>query len=114
MRKRSYFGALQASGTILRLNTLRYADEVIPATSLDLPEIPMSEKELHIGCELINQLTAPFAPEKFINEHQQRLQQLIDKKARGEKVVLLKPKLLQPTAADQLLQALEASLKKVA
>jgi len=29
MRKRSYFGALQAQGKMLRLNTLRYADELI-------------------------------------------------------------------------------------
>lgn len=114
MRKRSYLGALQASGKTLRLNTLRYADEVISAASLELQEIPVSEKELKIGSDLISQLTAPFQPQKFENEHQKRLHQLIDKKARGEKVVLLRPRLLQPTAPDQLLQALEASLKKAA
>ncbi|MCM2358731.1 MAG: hypothetical protein NDI77_11325 [Geobacteraceae bacterium] len=114
MRKRSYLGALQASGRILRLNTLRHGDEVIPATSLELPEIPLSEKELRIGSDLINQLAAPFQPEKFVNEHQKRLQKLIEKKARGEKVAVLRPRLLKPTASDQLLQALEASLKKVA
>lgn len=114
MRKRSYLGALQASGGILRLNTLRHADEVISVKSLELPEIPVTEKELKIGSDLINQLTAPFEPQKFVNEHQIRLQKLIDKKARGEKVVLLRPRLLQPTAPDQLLQALEASLKKAA
>ena len=114
MRKRSYLGALQSSGKVLRLNTLRHADEVISAASLELQEIPVSEKELKIGCDLINQLTAPFEPQKFANEHQKRLQKLIDKKARGEKVVLLRPRLLQPTAPDQLLQVLEASLKKAA
>jgi DNA end-binding protein Ku len=114
MRKRSYHGALQASGKILRLNTLRYADEVISAKALDLPEIPVSEKELKIGSELISQLTAPFQPQKFENEHQKRLQKLIEKKARGEKIVVLRPRLLKPTASDELLQALEASLKKVA
>ena len=114
MRKRSYLGALQASGKILRLNTLRYADEVISTQSLELPEIPVSEKELNIGSDLINQLTAPFQPEKFVNDHQKSLQKLIDKKARGEKIVVLRPRLLKPTASDELLQALEASLKKVA
>src|SRR5512137_1735973 len=39
MRKRSYFGALQARGKMLRLNTLRYADEVIPAASLGLENV---------------------------------------------------------------------------
>lgn len=114
MRKRSYLGALQMRGGILRLKTLRHADEVIPARSLRLPEIALSEKELKIGSELINQLTAPFQPEKFENEHQKKLRQLIDRKARGEKIVILRPRRLKPTASDKLLEALEASLKRVA
>jgi DNA end-binding protein Ku len=114
MRKRSYLGALQATGKSLRLNTLRYADEVIAVKSLGLQEIPVSEKELKIGRDLINQLTAPFLPQKFANEHENKLRQLIEKKARGEKIAVLRPRLLQPTTPDKLLQALEASLKKVA
>jgi DNA end-binding protein Ku len=114
MRKRSYLGALQASGMVLRLGTLRYADEVMAVTALDLQEIAVSEKELKIGRDLINQLTAPFLPQKFVNEHEKKLQQLIEKKARGEKIVVVPPRLLQPTAADKLLHALEASLKKAA
>jgi DNA end-binding protein Ku len=114
MRKRYYLGALQARGKGLRLTTLRYADEVISAKSLELQNIPLSEKELKIGSDLINQLTAPFQPQKFENEHQKKLQSLINKKARGEKIAVLHPRLLKPTAPDKLLQALEASLKKVA
>jgi len=105
---------LQSSGKILRLNALRYADEVISARSLELPNIPLSEKELKIGSDLINQLTAPFQPRKFENEHQKKLQGLIDKKARGEKIAILRPRRLKPTASDKLLQTLEASLKRVA
>jgi len=114
MRKRSYFGALQARGKMLRLNTLRYADEVIPVGSLELKDIPLSEKELKIGGELIEKLTVPFEPRKFENEHQKKLQDMIERKARGEHIVVLPPKHLKPTESDQLLQALEASLKKAA
>jgi DNA end-binding protein Ku len=114
MRKRAYHGALQGCGKILRLSTLRYADEVLSAKSLELEEIPLSERELQIGSDLIRQMTAPFEPQKFVNEHQKKLQQLIDKKARGEKITLLHPRTLKPTAPDQLLRALEASLKKAA
>ena len=114
MRKRSYVGALQASGKVLRLNTLRYADEVVPVASLDLQAVPLSEKELTIGSELIDKLTAPFEPRKFENEHQKKLQQMIEQKARGEKIAVLAPRRLIPTESDQLLQALEASLKKAA
>jgi DNA end-binding protein Ku len=114
MRKRSYVGALESTGRILRLHTLRYADEVISTKSLELPNLSLSEKELKIGSDLINQLAAPFQPEKFENEHQIKLQNLIAKKARGEKVAILRPKLLKPTSSDTLLQTLEASLKRVA
>ncbi|MGC2063799.1 MAG: Ku protein [Thermodesulfovibrionales bacterium] len=114
MRKKNYLGALQASGKILRLTTLRHADEVISARSLELESISLSEKELKIGDELINQLTVPFQPHKFENEHQKKLQLLIDKKARGEKIAVLRPRQLKPTSSDKLLQALEASLKRVA
>jgi DNA end-binding protein Ku len=114
MRKRSYFGALQASGKILRLNTLRYADEVVPVKSLDLQDVPLSEKELKIGGDLINQLAAPFEPRKFENEHQKKLQDMIERKARGEKIAVLAPRRLKPTESDELLHVLEASLKKVA
>ncbi len=114
MRKRSYFGALQAGGKILRLNTLRHADEVVPAASLGLESVPLSEKELTIGSELIRQLSGAFEPSKFENEHQKKLREMIDKKARGEKVILLRPRSLKPTKSDELLRALETSLKKVA
>ncbi len=114
MRRRSYLGALQTSGKILRLNTLRYADEVIPVRSLDLQKIPLSEKELKIGSDLINRLTGSFQPQKFENEHQEKIQNLLDKKVRGEKIAILRPRRLKPTTPDKLLQALEASLKKVA
>lgn len=114
MRKRSYLGALQASGGSLRLTALRYADEVVSVNALGLEEIAVSARELQIGADLVLQLTAPFSPGKFVNEHEQKLQELLAKKARGEKIVLLRPKVLQPTAADKLLEALEASLKKAA
>jgi DNA end-binding protein Ku len=114
MRKRSYFGALQARGKTLRPTTLRYADEVIPVGSLALQEVALSEKELNIGSELIEKLAAPFEPGKFENEHQKKLQDMIEKKARGEKIAVLPPRHLKGTESDQLLQALEASLKKVA
>jgi DNA end-binding protein Ku len=114
MRKRSYLGALQASGKVLRLNTLRYADEVIPVESLGLQIVALSEKELKIGSDLINQMTGAFEPRKFENEHQKKLQDMIEKKARGENIAILTPRRLKPTESDQLLQVLEASLKKVA
>ncbi len=114
MRKRSYFGTITSAGTTLRLGTLRHADEVVSAASLGLLDVPVSEKELSIGSELIDKMTATFAPGKFVNEHEQKLRELIERKARGETVAVLPPRRLVPTEPDKLLEALEASLKKAA
>ena len=113
MRKRSYFGALKARGRMIRLTTLRYADEVVAVKSLDLPRVELSEKELKVGADLIQALTGPFTPDKFENEHQKKLQEMIDRKAAGEKISILRPKKKKATAPDRLLETLEASLKKV-
>jgi len=114
MRKRSYLGALLAAGTTLRLHTLRHADELLAAPSLDLPGDSLSGKELEIAGELIAHLSASFEPAKFQDEHQAKLRRLIEKKARGEKIALALPRRVKPTAPGQLLKALEASLKRVA
>lgn len=114
MRKRAYFGALQARDGLLRLSTLRYADEVIPAASLGLQEVALTSRELEIGSELIEKLTASFEPAKFENEHRRKLLELIDRKARGENITVLSPVKLKPTGPDELLRVLEASLKKAA
>ncbi len=113
MRKRPYFGSLKARGRMVRLTTLRYADEVVAEALLDLPRVKLSEKELKVGSDLVKALTGPFQPEKFENEHQKKLQEMIDRKAAGEKISILRPKRKKATAPDRLLETLEASLKKV-
>jgi DNA end-binding protein Ku len=114
MRKRSYVGAIGTDGRILCVSVLRYADQVVPVKSLDLPSVRLSEKELAIGGELIEKLSAPFRPEKFVDEHERKLRALLAKKARGERVPILRPVHVKPTRSDKLVQALEASLKKAA
>jgi DNA end-binding protein Ku len=113
MRKRSYLGALVSAGKLLRLNTLRYPGEVIKAARPATGEAP-SERELTVGMELINHMSGRFKPEQFQNRHEQRLQELIDRKARGQKIRLVRPRHKAATDPDRLLAALEASLKKVA
>ncbi len=114
MRKRSYLGAVQASGSVLRLSTLRYADELVDTGALELREVPVSDKELKIGIALLDQMASPFEAQKFENEHQKKLLEMIQRKARGEHIAVTPPRRLQPTESDKLLEALEASLKKAA
>jgi len=114
MRKRAYYGALRSTSKALVLTVLRYTDEILQAQSLGLEKFELSEKELSIGCELINKLTAKFQPRRYADEHQQKLRDLIEKKFRGHKILIFNPKRHKPTPPGKLLESLEKSLARVA
>ncbi len=114
MRKRAHFGSIHAAGNAIRLNVLRYTDEIVQAKSLGLESFELSEKEVSIGSELINKLSVEFQPEKYENEHQKKLRDMIQKKAAGQKIALFSPKHLKPTSPGKLLEVLQKSLKKAA
>jgi len=114
MRRRAYFGALRVRGMMLCLHTLRYADEMISAKSLELGKLSLSEEELKTGRVLLDQLTGSFESQEFKNEHEKKLRTLVERKARGEKIAIVLPKGVKPTTSDKLLKTLQASLKRVA
>ena len=113
MKKKAYLGAIRSDGKTLKLSTLRYADEIIEVKSLGIEVFTLSEKELEIAGELIEKLTVNFQPEKYRNEHQQKLKELIKLKTRGGKVAVIKPRSRRTTPPDNLLEVLEESLRNV-
>jgi DNA end-binding protein Ku len=112
MRRRSYLGALGTGRFGLELATLRFADEVVARDELTLPQVTVSERELKIGTELIDNLSAPFAPGQFQNEYQARLREMIAHKAAGREIKIIPFRPRQPTPDDALVQVLEASLRQ--
>jgi DNA end-binding protein Ku len=113
MRRRAYFGALVPDGRLLRLHTLRFPGEIIKASRPAAGEA-LSDRELAVGAELINHMSGSFKPEQFENSHEKRLQELINRKARGQQIHLVQSRRKAATAPNRLLAVLEASLKKVA
>jgi len=112
MRKRSYFGALDVHNGVLRLTSMRYADEVVLPDALDIPEASLNDRELSAAGDLINALSGKFEPEKYKNEYQEKLRDLIQKKARGEKIAVQPPVKHKATEPGRLLAALQESIKK--
>ncbi len=71
----------------LALSTMNRADEVIPLSSLDLPEAAKpSERELQMARQLVESLTAPFEPARYPDVHRQRVLELVERKAEGEAI----------------------------
>jgi len=118
MRDTRYLGALFAAGGYVCLTTLRRAEQVmaVPAVRPDKARMP-SDAEVKLAEQLVDSITGPFEPEQWHDEYRERLAKLVEAKARGAKLRLVKPK-AKPATTD-LAESLRASLsaakgKKVA
>jgi DNA end-binding protein Ku len=113
MRTKQYLAALRVVDGVLVLSTMLYADEVVPASDLDIPDtsdIEVTERELKMARQLVDSLTVDdFEPDKFSDEYRERVLELIEAKAAGEVVIATKEE-SEPTKVVDLLAALEASV----
>ena len=105
-----------APGGVLMMETMIFADEVVPPDQIDdLPdakEIKASERELKMAQQLIDSLSSDFEPEKYHDEYREKVLELIERKAAGEEIAV-QPEAPQPKKVPDLMAALEASLAAV-
>jgi non-homologous end joining protein Ku len=67
-----------------------------------------SPSEVQLAEQLVETITGEFTPDAWQNESRERLTRLIDAKARGTKLKVVRPKPRE--ASDDLAQSLRASL----
>jgi len=110
-RGKHHFGALSVYQGRLMLVELRSADQWLALDQLDAPAGgELDARELQLAEQLIAGLEQPFDHAAFHDEHRERVEQLIETKARGGKV----PKRRAPRRAEgttSLGSALTASLR---
>ncbi len=114
LRSKAHLVAIRPLDGALCVETMRYADEVVPVESLDgLPEgeVEPSERELTMARQLIEALSGPFDPEKYHDDYREQVLGLIEKKAAGEEIVS-EPVAEEPAKVVDLMAALEASLER--
>lgn len=113
MRKKRYRGALGARDGHLLMLTLRSAQQVVVASDLEAPEGREAEpQEVELAEKLVAALEAPFDPERFENEHRQRVVELIAAKARGEAIEFAEarePRREEASLADALAESLRSA-----
>ena len=111
MRGRSYTGALRARGDRLFLIALRDREEVIEAPNMSTPKSRAPDpKELALAEQLVAALETD-EPDltQFHSDYHERVHELVESKARGHKLRLVKPRTRKPTEGS-LEKALRASL----
>jgi len=116
MRTKESLVAIRPVDGVLCLETMRYADEVLPASDVVAPldaESAPSDRELAMAEQLVTALAADFDPTKYRDEYREELLALIDRKAAGETLVAA-PAAEEPGRVLDLVAALEASLARAA
>jgi DNA end-binding protein Ku len=107
---REYLVAVRPVNGTLALHTMRFADELVDATELEVPEPSRAptKREVDMAGQLVESLHERFRPGAFKDTYRDRLLELIERKAKGEEIELPAPA-KRGEGAD-LLAALEASL----
>lgn len=114
MRTKQYLAAIRPKDDVLVLSTMNFADEVMSEDELDdLPgKTKLDKRELDIAQRLIDSLSTDFKPDKYHDDYRERVEELIDRKAKGEEIVA-PAATSKPAPVVDLMAALEASLAKV-
>jgi DNA end-binding protein Ku len=108
LRSRRYLCSIRAYQEVMLLTTMVHADEVVPAEFwIADQDAKASDKELKMARLLIDTLSGPFEPERYPDEHRQRLLAAIESKT-PERKPDAPP---SPTRVMDLMAALEASVK---
>ena len=109
LRSRRYLGAIRPYGDVMLLTTMVHADE-IAAADFFIPDADSTptDKELKMARLLIDTLSGPFEPERYPDEHRQRLLDAIAAKTAS---IAESPAAPSPTRIVDLMAALEASVK---
>jgi DNA end-binding protein Ku len=89
LREKQHLVAIESIEGRLVLTMMRFADEVVEApevAGLDRTKVPA--KELKLATDLIGALASEWEPDKYSDDFQANLQEVIQAKMKGETVVL--------------------------
>ena len=112
LRSKEYLAAVRPLGDTLTMSTMRFADEIVPRSTLEgLPgaDVEAGEKEVKMARQLIESLSAAFEPEKYTDTYREAVLAMIERKAAGQEIVV-EPDAPATTRTVDLMAALEASL----
>src|ERR687886_2272707 len=116
LRSKEQLVAIRPAGDLLMMETMIFADEVVPHDELeelpDAKQLKASDRELTMAQQLIDSLSSDFDPSKYHDEYREKVLELIERKAAGEEIAV-QPEAAQPAKVPDLMAALEASLAAV-
>jgi len=113
LRTKEYPVLLHAYKGALVLTTLRYANEISdPSSFEELKTLKEpNKKELDLAVKIVNDLSSQFNINEYEDTYAKRIQELITKKLKGEKIIAEKP--VKEEEAKELMVALQETLNQL-
>ncbi len=109
MHGREHIVILRPAERGIVLHTMYFVDELHKGNEVPVPKpAKFDKKEIELAKKLIETLAGPFKPEQFHDEYKRNVEQLIEKKRKGRKIVPIRQPKTAPVA--DLLHALQQSL----
>lgn len=113
MHGREHIVILRPAEQGIVLHTMYFADELHAANRPELAKsAKFDKKEIDLAKKLIETLAGPFKPEQYHDEYKKNVEELIEKKRKGQKVVPIRQPKTKPVV--DLMQALQQSLNQTA
>lgn len=111
IRSKESLAALRVRNGVMLLETMYYPDEIRSIEGLpDLhKEVKIHDNEMKMAISLINNLAAPFQPEKYTDEYRQTLLEVIRAKVEGQEITV--PEKPVTGKVINLMEALKASVE---
>lgn len=99
---------IRAKNGKMLANTLFFYNEIQKAP--EIQKAKANAKEVELATSLIKQMTAPFKPEKYKDEYNEKIKKAIKRKIEGNQIVEASEKENEPSNVINLMDALKKSL----
>jgi DNA end-binding protein Ku len=112
LRDRQHLVAVESLEDHLVLTMMRFAEEVVAAPQMpEVDRVKVPPRELKLATDLIGALASEWEPEKYTDDYQRNLQEVIKGKMKGETVVLEDDERPMGAEVIDLAERLRASLQ---
>ncbi len=111
LRQRELLVSVRPVEGVLRMQVMRFADELVDPSELDVdePSKAPGKREVDMAGMLVETLAAEFEPDRYEDTYREHVLDVVKAKEKGEEISIPEPE--APGDGDDLMAALEASLK---
>jgi DNA end-binding protein Ku len=113
LKSREHLAAVKSVGNMLTMQTMRFAHEIVDASSLNLPaKAEISKKEMDLANTLIDSMSDKFEPAKYKDEYYEKVLNIIQMKVAGVAPETPAPQGPGPAKVVDLMEILKQSLNE--